>query len=239
MSTILNIEEEDLKSRRILDFIHHDGRSHFYWTRDWSASLYSRLAYEGLISTSYETEKGEIVLLPEMQRAYAVLDWDNLHISRHIKKMIRKEAGPRLTVNKNYPGVIKSIQEYHDPCWLTAEYISILDQLHRAEEDGCRVLSVELWDHNDRLVAGEVGYQIGAVYTSLSGFCRRHSGGKNYGTCQMVMLAQKMFQHGMHFWNMGHPDMPYKIRLGAKVLEREDFLKIWKESRDTKLEILN
>ena len=173
-----------------------------------------------------------------MQRAYAVLDWEKLHISRHIKKMIRNEAGPELTVNKDYYGVIKSIREYHDPCWLTTEYASILDQLHRAEEGGCRVLSVELWDHRGRLAAGEVGYQIGAVYTSLSGFCRRGGKENNYGTCQMVMLALKMAQHGMHFWNMGHPDMPYKIQLGAEVLERGDFLQIWKKSRDTKLDLL-
>ena len=238
MSTILYIEEEDMKSCRVLDFIHHDERSHLYWSRDWTATLYSRLAYEGLISTSYVTENGETVLLPEMQRAYAVLNWDKLHICRHIKKKIRNEAGPELTINKDYHGVIKSIREYHDPCWLTTEYASILDQLYRAEEGGCRVLSVELWDHRGRLAAGEVGYQIGAVYTSLSGFCRREGRETNFGTCQMVMLALKMAQHGMHFWNLGHPDMPYKIQLGAEVLERGDFLKIWKKSRNAKLDLL-
>ncbi|OQY34928.1 MAG: hypothetical protein B6241_03355 [Spirochaetaceae bacterium 4572_59] len=241
MSDIFFIEEEDLTSPEVLRFIHYHEKSHLYWTSDWSPSFYSRLAYEGLISTTYESEEGGVVLIPELQRRYAVLDWKNLHISGHIRKILRSEQSNtyQLCINRDLQKVLTEIKNYHDPSWLNSEYARIMTKLQ--EEDNpspCKTISVELRGGGGELLAGEVGYTIGNIYTSLSGFCRRDSEHKNCGSLQLVLLAMLLRQKEFAFWNLGHSEMEYKHHLGAKVLEREDFLIRWKQFRDKECQSL-
>lgn len=47
--------------------------------------FYIELARAGFISTTYDTEDG-LILLPELQYNYAILDFKNLHISKKSKK---------------------------------------------------------------------------------------------------------------------------------------------------------
>ena len=88
------------------------------------------------------------------------------------------------------------------------------------------------------IIAGEIGYVIGETYTSLSGFCSSEKACQNYGTAQLVLLAQCLRAKGFKFWNLGHPNMDYKIKLGAKVTPRIEFLKRWlKDSSQKKLDL--
>lgn len=234
MSEIFKLEEEDLAEQRVLDFIQNHEDSHLYWSDSWSPSFYSRLAFEGLISTTYSPEKGDSFLLPEMQRAYAVLDWEALHISRQVKKLLPAVgAGElQLRLNTRFEEVLGKIREYHDPCWLNEPYAEILRTLHRADNPlPCRVQSVELSDTRGRLLAGELGYRIGRIYTSLSAFTDRERGPAGCGTLQMVLLARSLESRGFAFWNLGHPHMEYKNRMGAVNLKRSEFLERWREHR--------
>jgi hypothetical protein len=80
------------------------------------------------------------------------------------------------------------------------------------------------------IVAGEIGYIIGKTYTSLSGFSSKQKKHNNYGTAQLVLLAQYLQEQGFSFWNLGQPYMDYKLALGAKVYERKTFLERWLSS---------
>lgn len=84
----------------------------------------------------------------------------------------------------------------------------------------------------NRLIAGEVGYKTGDVYTSLSGFCLRDKNYNNFGNLQMVLLAKYLEKNNYAFWNLGHPYMDYKKKLGAKIYIREEFLKLFESSID-------
>ena len=44
---------------------------------------------------------------------------------------------------------------------------------------------------------------------------------------QLVMLARRLEASGFEFWNLGHPYMDYKTKLGAEVLPRTRFLPRW------------
>jgi len=62
------------------------------------------------------------------------------------------------------------------------------------------------------------------------GFSSRVKKHNNYGTLQLVLLAQYLQKKGFSFWNLGHPHMPYKKKLGAKVYTRSSFLKRWQDT---------
>lgn len=236
MSEIFKLDEKDLEDKGVLDFIHNREESHFYWSNDWSPSFYSQLAYEGLISTTYPLKDGSSVLLPEMQRAYAVLDWKNLHISRQVKKLMAlADSGEYfLKFNTDFEQVLRKIASYHSPCWLTEPYNGILRELNNGDHPyPCKVQSIELFDSKGNLLAGELGYSIGSIYTSLSGFTDKEKGPGGCGILQMVLLAHKLEESGFAFWNLGHPHMEYKNRIGAVNLDRSEFLERWKQNRDS------
>ena len=83
------------------------------------------------------------------------------------------------------------------------------------------------------LVAGELGYTTGSVYTSLSGFCTRSDREwRHFGNLQLLLLAKALETRGYAFWNLGHPGMAYKRALGAQTLPRRKFLARWLEAID-------
>eukprot|EP00617_Octactis_speculum_P027099 CAMPEP_0185751192 /NCGR_PEP_ID=MMETSP1174-20130828/9952_1 /TAXON_ID=35687 /ORGANISM="Dictyocha speculum, Strain CCMP1381" /LENGTH=327 /DNA_ID=CAMNT_0028428055 /DNA_START=59 /DNA_END=1043 /DNA_ORIENTATION=+ len=68
------------------------------------------------------------------------------------------------------------------------------------------------------MVAGEIGYSIGRIYTSLSGFSSRAYSG--VGTDQLVILGRWLQHKGYAFWSLGHcysPEMDYKRQLGHRI----------------------
>ena len=88
---------------------------------------------------------------------------------------------------------------------------------------------------NNVLISGEIGYIIGKTYTSLSGFSSDEKCYRNYGTAQLVLLAQYLQANGFSFWNLGQPYMDYKLALGAKIYERKAFLARWFEATQVSL----
>lgn len=43
----------------------------------------------------------------------------------------------------------------------------------------------------------------------------------------MTLLGQYLEKNEFELWNLGHAFMEYKIKLGAKVFKRMDFLNRW------------
>jgi len=82
-----------------------------------------------------------------------------------------------------------------------------------------------------RLVAGELGYTVGAMYTSLTGFTTESSA----GSIQMAALGAALQLAGMQIWDLGM-DMAYKQALGATLLDRTDFVQYVHQHRVTPLD---
>ena len=205
-----------------------DMQNSYYWSDDWSEEFYIVLAKAGFISTTYDTLDG-LVLLPELQYDYAVLDFEDLHISQKSKKLMNKN-NYELLMNTRFNEVLEKIETQHKYNWLKNEYTQLLKNLYvnNDKHDNFKIISVELvCKDSNELIAGEVGYIISNIYTSLSGFSSKYKKYKNYGTLQLVLLAQYLKERGFKFWNLGHPHMEYKQRLGCKTLTRADFLDKW------------
>ena len=190
--------------------------------------FYIELARAGFISTTYDTEDG-LILLPELQYNYAILDFKNLHISKKVKKLM-DESSYEFSINSRFNEVLEKFSSQHKYNWLKEDYVELLKNLHvkSDEKSNFKIISVELvCKTSDELIAGEVGYIIGKTYTSLSGFSSREKKYANYGTLQLVLLSKYLENNGFEFWNLGHPHMEYKQRLGCVKHSRIEFLKRW------------
>jgi len=212
-------------------FIEHicsNMKNNYYWSDDWSKEFYIELAKAGFISTTYNT-KGGLVLLPELQYDYGVLDFEDLHISKKVKKLMNKD-NYEFCINNRFYETLEKFSLQHKYNWLKEEYAELLKDIYvnNDEKDDFKLLSVELLSKDsNELIAGEVGYCIGKTYTSLSGFSSKEKKYTNYGTLQLVLLAKHLQNNDFEFWNLGHPHMEYKQKLGCKIYSRSEFLKRW------------
>ncbi|WP_373072690.1 hypothetical protein [Sulfurimonas sp.] len=208
-----------------------DTTNNYYWSDDWSEEFYIKLAYSGFISTSLEVNN-DLVLLPELQFDYAVLDFEDLHISKKLQKLLNSDRYI-FSQNTNFDEVLDQIDKLHEHNWLKGKYRELLTTLFEKNDlrDNFKVYSYEvLCSKTNKLIAGEVGYKTGNIYTSLSGFSLREKEFNNFGTLQLVLLGKHLEKEGYAFWNLGHPHMDYKKQLGAKVYSRDEFLKRFESS---------
>lgn len=222
--TLEHILTEDF----VRNTLYPDLETTYYWSDSFNPDLYIALAKKGLISTSCNYKGVGDILLPEMQEAYALLDFSNLHRGKKVKKLFNSHY--RMETAMDLETVIPLLNRYHgDDSWLTPSYIDLLYQLktYTLIDNNFELLTTILYSDN-QVAAGEIGYFIGNTYTSLTGFYNRDF--NNWGTFQLVLLADDLERRGVDFWNMGHPYMEYKKKLGAQILTREDFLRRWQLS---------
>ncbi len=226
--TISYISKEDLINKNFVwKYIYSNTKVNYYYSDDFSQDFYIKLAKLGFISTSLYTNE-TLYLLPEIQFEYAVLDFENLHISKKVKKLLKNDDYI-FCENYSLKEVIKQLDFYHKKDnWLVGKYKDLLLSLENYTNDDFKIKSFELREkHSKKLIAGEIGYKINDIYTSLTGFCSKEKIYNNYGKLQLVLLALHLEKNNYKFWNLGHPYMQYKFDLGAKKYTRNEFLKRW------------
>ncbi len=230
---IYHIDRDSVNDPYIInEYIYKNLESNYYWSDDFSPEFYIELAYAGFITVAIK-EQGRFLLLPEMQFEYAVLDFEDLHISKKVKKLLNKD-NYTFSINKYFDKTIEQINTYHEDSWLHDEYIELLKKLknYKHKDIDFELLSIELCDKDSgELIAAELGYKIAKTYTSLTGFFNREKKYNNYGKLQLTLLAKYLQSNNFSFWNLGHPYMDYKFDIGAKNYSRDYFLKKWKRSR--------
>ena len=159
------------------------------------------------------------LLIPEIQEAYAVLDWENRHIGRTLRRWMQSSActskNYNLIVGCNLSTVVESIRKCHQPCWLIEEYEHLLeallkDSIHRDFE----LIPVGLEASGYGIVAEKLAIAL-AEPTPVS---LDFSIGRNIPTIMQVSCrctwAEHLEAQGIAFWNLGHPGMQYKLTLG-------------------------
>ena len=216
-----------------MEYIYHNMQENYYVSYDFSPQFYVELCKKGFIATSCLDTKSEQILLPEMQFEYAILHFEDLHISQKVKKLLKK-ANYTFTQNRCFEEVLNALETYHPQNWLWGKYRQMLLTLKEQTFENFELQSFEVCDaQSNQLIAGEIGYCIGKTYTSLSGFCTKENAYNNWGKLQLVLLGQYLQTQKYDFWNLGHACLPYKIDLGAKVYPRNEFLNLWQKSTQT------
>ncbi len=219
---------EDFQDTNTLKHIYSNKIHNYYVSFDFSEEFYIAQAKAGFIATSIFIDN-HFLLLPEIQFEYAVLNFQDLHISKKVEKILKKE-NYKFYIDRNIDLVLENLNLYHKDNWLIKEYEILIKKLFEMQRYDFSIKTFELYDDNDFLVAAEVGYKINNTYTSLSGFSSKEKIHRDFGKAQMVLTARYLEKNGYHFWNLGHPFMQYKFDLGAKKFSRDEFLKLWYKS---------
>jgi len=226
---------ESLHNPLLRQQLYMDLTTDYYWSDDFSPQFYLAQAQAGMIAIT-EQHQGEEILLPELQRSYALLDFADLHISRHTRRILRRDS-PRLRVGMILGPTAERIRTYHRHAWLTPRYEATLEALN-AQQTSLKIITATLY-HDHRPIAGEIGYILGRTYTSLSGYSSRDRRYRHYGITQLTLLGQWLEKRGFAFWNLGQPYMPYKFALGAKEYSRSAFLDRWHSAIAAPLPVRN
>eukprot|EP00434_Breviolum_minutum_P038155 symbB.v1.2.033837.t1/scaffold4260.1/size42279/2 len=206
------------------------------WVSWQDPTFLARLAYEGFFTITTGRSRDRMPL-PELQPYYGVLDWTNFNRSKPVKKALKRIKSDGcdgckyyLYCNRNLKLLWQGLNQYHKEA---SDNPKINFSLH----------SIELYDgplpEGDtssatapNLVAGEIGYSIGKIYTSLSGFNIRGEDG--VGWIQLACLGKWLEYKKYSFWSLGHcysPQMEYKRQLGHRIYTRDEFLERLKLER--------
>ncbi|CAE8609775.1 unnamed protein product [Polarella glacialis] len=171
--------------------------------------------------------EGAGLLLPKLHHQRCVLRPTQVHVGRKV----RRHAGAfRLTVDRAWSQTCSLIQKHtftQEPgdCWLSDQLIAVYEavaQLSPEQRKGVAFHSVELWHaDSDRLVAGEIGYTCGGVYSSCTGFALKDDF-PGAGILQLVALGCWLAKCGFGLWDLGM-EIAYKLELGAVLLPRAEW----------------
>lgn len=202
----------------------------FCITQCFNATLVAQLMTEGFLPIATEG-----VLLPKLHVDRCVITLpDDLHVSRSVRK---KSKRFQITVNKAFDRVVEGCKQQHGHrCWLYPPLVASFKQMNDAQAVPCmvfddgqrpsgrhcpvRLYSIEVWNESTgELAGGELGYSVGSIYTSLTGFSSEASA----GSVQLAALGRLLCSLGFSMWDLGM-QMDYKDSLGCHLMPRKQFV---------------
>ncbi|KAL9179352.1 hypothetical protein ACHAXT_008642 [Thalassiosira profunda] len=216
----------------------------FWVSRSFDPRLIVQLMAEGFLPIATSG-----YLLPKLHIERCVLRLNpasELHISRSTRKKCKRFL---LSVNEAFDRVVVGCHRQHGTNWLYPQIVDAFRTIHKRTSEGnaggfnatiideetqqpgdytpVRLYSIEIWNaKTGALAGGELGYSVGGVYSSLTGFSDEDAA----GSCQLVALGKLLERCGFEYWDLGM-DLDYKRRLGATIAQRTEFLGIVKRSR--------
>lgn len=247
--TVIGAKDEQARMLEMCNYFQFQGQSEAVWEPIFNA----KLAYEGFFTIT--TGWRETVPLPELQPFYSVVTWPNFEASKHVRKALvrarRCDRNYKVVSSKDPGRSWKLLEDYHrrkyGNNWLTRQYFDMMCTSSANPSINFVVHCIELYDadgdgpHQDGPadgegalpLAGEIGFSVGGVYTSLSGWTGERTS-EALGTTQLVLLGRWLRRRGYAFWSLGHcysPEMDYKRQLGHRIYPRNDFLALLKQHR--------
>ena len=114
-------------------------------------------------------------------------------------------------MNRCFVAAIAKVSEIKGENWMCRSLRNIFTYMHRhPAQFTTRMVSIEVWDERDVMVASEVGYCVGSIYTSLSGVTLVSGA----GSVQLAVLGCTLKACGFTHWDFGM-EMQYKVDLGG------------------------
>jgi len=236
-------DANDLLPRYLFRHVRHY-HDDFYVSRSFDPQLVVQLMSEGFLCIS---TRG--YLLPKLHVERCVLQLNpesNLHISKSTRKKSKRFL---LSVNESFDEVVAGCHKQHGTNWLYPPIVASFRAIHEKTIDPSnrgvnamimannsiqpedttpvRFYTVEVWNaETGALAGGELGYSVGGIYTSLTGFSNEDAA----GSVQLVALGKLLTKCGFEYWDLGM-DLEYKRRLGAEMIPRAEFVSNVKRTR--------
>lgn len=159
-------------------------------------------------------------------RRRAILEFDDLHVSKSLAKTRRQEKFA-FTIDRDFEGVMRGCATVERPdqggTWITEDFLRVYTRLHH---EGI-AHSVEAWDKEGNLVGGLYGVDAGGVFCGESMFHRESNASK----LALLFLIEHLRKRGST-WLDCQVMTPHMKALGAKEISRSDFLKKLSATRD-------
>jgi leucyl/phenylalanyl-tRNA--protein transferase len=163
----------------------------------------------------------------------AILDFNDLHVSRSLAKEQRK-GRYTFTIDKDFQAVIRecslSPREGQKGTWITSEFIEVFTGLH---EMGV-AHSVEAWDAEGNLAGGLYGVDAGGVFCGESMFYRQPNASK----LALLFLIDHLRSRGSD-WLDAQVMTPHMRALGAREVRRNAFVHRLKETQSLGLNLFD
>lgn len=161
----------------------------------------------------------------------AILEFADLNIPRSLERSRRKNS-LTFTIDKDFRAVIRECSLAFRPgqrgTWITTEFEKVFTQLH----DEGMAHSVEGWNENGKLVGGLYGIDAGGVFCGESMFYKVPNASK----LALLFLIEHLRSRGAT-WLDSQVMTPHLEALGAKEIDRGDFLDKLKATQKLKLKI--
>jgi leucyl/phenylalanyl-tRNA--protein transferase len=157
----------------------------------------------------------------------AVLKPGQARIGKTLLKILRT-CEFRLSTNTTFDEVITACAAPRAKArgtWITPEMISAYRELHSRGH----AHSLECW-HEDKLVGGLYGVQVGALFCGESMFSRASNASK----IAFIGLSQALAIKGFRLIDC-QLENPHLTSLGVKIMPRPDFLEILAQSADQRI----
>jgi leucyl/phenylalanyl-tRNA---protein transferase len=155
----------------------------------------------------------------------AILEYKDIHIPRSLKRVI-KDHPFTFTIDKDFRAVIKACakakRNNQQGTWITPHIIRAYSELHRIGH----AHSVEVWEEG-QLVGGLYGVDAGGLFAGESMFHIRPNASK----LAILHLMEHLHNAGVD-WIDIQVMTPHMEMLGAKLIDRDEFLERLKDALD-------
>ncbi|KAG9410482.1 hypothetical protein AC1031_018521 [Aphanomyces cochlioides] len=225
--------DEEFVPEYLRGYMHH-AQEDFWISRCFDPVFIAHIMHVGFLPIATKA-RGDCYLLPKLHENRCVMDPRDLHIPKQIRK---KAKGYRLTINQAFDQVVAGCHEQHGEEWLYPPVVQAFRELMPGipvNNVTIKLHSIELWK-DTTLVAGELGYCNGAMFTSLTGFFAPGTNGA--GTMQLYVLGALLHISGFQMWDLGM-SIDYKLKLGAKDIPRREFVKAVYDLRMTPVSLVD
>ncbi len=152
----------------------------------------------------------------------AILHFDEFHISRSLRKLMRRQPF-EIRFDCNFEAVIRACagqRKHEEGTWITVDMIEAYQRLHRAGE----AHSVEAY-LNGELVGGLYGVSLGAYFSGESMFYRVSGASK----VALVHLVEHLQERGAT-WLDAQMMTPLFASFGARHVPRDEYMLMLKEA---------
>lgn len=162
--------------------------------------------------------------------ARAILEFSELHIPKSLQKE-RQKTRFTFTIDKDFSAVIESCararRKYESGTWITKDFIRAYTEFHASGD----AHSVEVWD-GESLVGGLYGVDANGVFCGESMF---HTV-QNASKLALLHLVEHLKLRGATWLDIQVMTPHFEV-LGAKEIEREEFLDKLEETQKLKLKL--